>query len=270
MAVVIRILSAEIHTFEIVFFRNLFGFIVVSPFFIRLGLDGIKTTKLPHYLLRGVGQTAAQTSFFFGLTMTSMAVAMTLSMTQGLFVAIGAVLILSEPSVAGRWVAVLLGLVGAVMITQPGVTGVDIGAVLVLCSSIGYASVQLNTKVLTRTEPIAAVIAWTLVVSVPTSLVFALFVWTWPTPTQLFWLFTIGLLGTAGSAMAGQAYKIGEMTVIAPVLYVRLIWAGLFGFLLFDEIPGALVWTGASMIVLAGLYMSRSEMRRARANRGAA
>jgi drug/metabolite transporter (DMT)-like permease len=264
MATLIRIVSSELHTFEIVFFRNLFAFLVVLPFFLRLGLHGMRTTKLPTYFARSAGQVAAQTAFFFGISLTALAVAVTLSMAQGIFVAIGAIIILAEPSVVGRWIAIGLGLFGVIVMMRPSVEGIDTGALLVVLSSMGYAAVQLNTKVLTRTERVPSVMAWTLIISVPVSFGIALFVWTWPTADQLFWLFMIGLFGAAGNATATLGFKIGEMTAVAPMMYVRLIWAALFGLLIFGETPDVFTLIGSVMIVAAGIYLSQGERHRAR------
>lgn len=95
----------------------------------------------------------------------------------------------------------------------------------------------------------------------------ASFVWVWPSPEQFFWLVMIGVLGTAGNATMTRAFKIGEMIAVAPVWYVRLIWAAILGYLLFAEVPATATWTGAAMIIGAGIYLSRLEVRRARAVR---
>jgi len=263
MMSIVRWISVDIHPVEQVFFRILFGLAAVMPFFVRGGWSGMRTTKIAHYTGRAIVQTAAMACFYLGLSTIPLAIATTLSMTNAIFVSLGAILLLGEPSVLGRWFAVLAGFAGTVIVLNPDVEGMNFGALVVVISAVGYATTQIHAKIMTRTEPIPHVIAWTLIIAAPLSLLAALFFWTWPTPEQWFWLAMIGILGTAGNATMTRAYKIGEMNAVAPVWYVRLIFAAILGFILFAEVPGAAVWIGAALIIAAGIYLSRLEARRA-------
>jgi drug/metabolite transporter (DMT)-like permease len=281
MIAVIRSLASEIHPIETVFFRALMGLVVILPFFLRNGLDAARTDKLPIFGLRACIQVAAQLCYFFGVSIVPMAAAMSLGMTHAIFVAAGAVIFLGEPSVPKRWFAVIWGFIGALVIIRPDgkffadlihfrldagieTASVELGAILVVLATVGYATITVHAKVLTRTEPVPNVIAWTLLFAAPISLIFASFFWEWPTMEQLFWLFMVGALGTLGNASMTRAFKIGEMTVLAPVMYIRLIWAALLGFIFFSELPSAWTWSGAAMIASAGIYLSRLEHRRAK------
>ncbi|MDP6429795.1 MAG: DMT family transporter [Rhodospirillales bacterium] len=268
MMTIIRWIAAEIHPVEQVFFRILFGLVAVLPFFLAGGLAGMRTTKFGHYGARALIQGSAMAFFYLGLSLIPLAIATTLSMTNAIFVSIGAVLVLRETSVMGRWIAVLAGFAGTVIVINPDIEGINFGALVVVVSAAMYAGLQIHAKLLTRTEPIPHVIAWTLIIAVPFSLLAASFVWVWPSPEQFFWLVMIGVLGTAGNATMTRAFKIGEMVAVAPVWYVRLIWAAILGYLLFAEVPATATWIGAAMIVGAGIYLSRLEVRRARAERG--
>jgi drug/metabolite transporter (DMT)-like permease len=267
MMTIIRWISTDIHPVEQVFFRILFGLAAVMPFFVRGGWQGMRTTKLAHYTGRAVVQAAAMAFFYIGLATIPLAIATTLSMTNAIFVSIGAVLLLREPSVLGRWLAVLAGFAGTVVVIDPDIDGMHIGAIAVVASAVGYAATQIHAKIMTRTEPIPHVIAWTLIIAAPFSLVAATLFWTWPTPEQWFWLVMLGVLGTAGNATMTRAYKIGELAAVAPMWYVRLIWVAIIGFVLFGEVPGTAVWIGAALIIGSGIYLSRLEMRRAAADR---
>ena len=266
MMSIVRWISADIHPVEQVFFRILFGLAAVTPFFVCGGWAGMRTTKIAHYTGRAIIQAAAMALFYIGLATIPLAIATTLSMTNAIFVSLGAVLLLREPSVLGRWFAVLAGFAGTVIVINPDIEGMNIGALVVVLSAVGYAATQIHAKILTRTEPISHVIAWTLIIAAPFSLLAALFFWTWPTPEQWFWLAMIGILGTAGNATMTRAYKIGEMNAVAPVWYVRLIFAAILGFILFAEVPGVAIWIGATLIIGAGIYLSRLEVRRAAAS----
>ena len=265
MTAIVRWIAAAIHPVEQVFFRVLFGLAAVLPFFVRGGWQGMRTTKIANYTGQAAAQVAAMMFFYVGLAAIPLAIATTLSMTNAIFVSIGAVILLREASVLGRWIAVLAGFAGTVIVINPDVEGMNFGAAVVVASAVLYAATQIHAKILTRTEPIPHVIAWTLIIAAPFSALAAAFFWTWPTAEQYFWLVMIGVFGTAGNATMTRAYKIGEMNAVAPIWYVRLIFAAILGFFLFAEVPGTAVWAGAALIIGAGIYLSRFEMRRAAA-----
>ncbi len=274
MAAIIKWLAGTVHPLEMVFFRNLFGLAVVLPFFFRNGSGSLNMRRAPIFLLRGIVQVSAQTSFYFGIVLATLAAAVTLSMTQGFILAVGAVVFLGEPSQFRRWLAVIAGMAGALMVVRPdaGLFAVFVdgettdlralGAALVVLSTVGYAALSLNGKVLVRTLPIPGIITGTLLFSTPLSFIAASFVWTWPTLFELAVLAAMGGLGTAGNAALTRALKLGDVTILAPLLYVRLVWGALFGFVLFAELPDLWTAIGAALIIGAGVYMSRLDSNR--------
>lgn len=274
MAAIVKWLAGTIHPLEMVFFRNLFGLAVVLPFFFRSGLGSLNMRRAPIFLIRGVVQASAQTSFYFGIVLATLAAAVTLTMTQGFLLAIGAVIFLGEPSQLKRWLAVIAGMAGALMVARPDASLLAVfldgettdlralGAALVVLSTVGYAALSLNAKVLVQTLPIPGVITGTLLFSTPLTFIAASFVWTWPSLLELVALAAMGGLGTAGNATLTRALKMGDVTILAPLIYVRLVWGALFGFVLFAEIPGPWTALGAALIIGAGVYMSRLESNR--------
>ena len=274
MAAIVKWLAGTIHPLEMVFFRNLFGLAVVLPFFLGNGWGSLDMRRAPIFLIRGMVQASAQTLFYFGIVLATLAAAVTLTMTQGFILAIGAVLFLGEPSQLKRWLAVIAGMAGALMVARPdaGLLAVfldgettdlrALGAALVILSTVGYAALSLNAKVLVRNLPIPSVITGTLLFSTPLTFIAASFVWTWPSLFELVALAAMGGLGTAGNATLTRALKMGDVTILAPLIYVRLLWGALFGFVLFAEIPGPWTAVGAALIIGAGVYMSRLEPNR--------
>lgn len=264
MLAIIRGISKDIHFTEIVFFRVGMGLIVLLPMFWKGGLVSMRTKHLWRYTYRAALQAAAMASYYLGLTLLPLAVGVTLAQTTAIFIAIIAIWILAEPSVLGRWLVIALGLSGMLVIIRPSFEGVDYGGLLVVLSSLLYAIYQVDAKVLSRTEPVTLIVFWTMVLATPMALLAALFFWVWPSPEQLLWLFVIGVTGTLGNWSMTMAYKIGEMTAIAPVAYTQLVWAALIGFVAFGEIPDVWTWTGAAMIAAAGIILSRMEAKRAK------
>ena len=140
MHALVRYVSAEMHPFEIAFFRNLFGLVAVLPLLPRVGLRGLRTKQLGLMLLRGGLGLAAMLAWFYGLSVVPIAEATALSFTAAIFGSLGAVLVLGERMRLRRWSAVLFGVLGALIILRPGLVAVDPGALIVLFSSLCWAS----------------------------------------------------------------------------------------------------------------------------------
>ena len=117
----------------------------------------------------------------------------------------------------------------------------------------------MQDKSLARTEGTATIVAYMSLLMTPITLIPALFVWQWPTAGQFALLAAIGGLGSLGHLCFVQAYKFADVSVVEPVIFTRLIWAALIGFLLFGEVPGVWVWIGGGTIVAATSYIARRE-----------
>jgi drug/metabolite transporter (DMT)-like permease len=264
MTAIVRGLRHDFHFTEVVFFRLAFGVFAMAPVLVKGGLAGMKTARVGRYVYRAGLQGAAMACYYLGLALLPLAMGVSLYNLTAIFIAVIAIFVLGEPSVLGRWLVVALGLGGALVVVRPTFEGVDFGALLVIASCLLYAIYQVDAKVLSRTEPVPLIVFWTMVLSAPMALAVAVFFWTWPSLEQLFWLFIMGTSGTFANWAMTQAYKIGEMTAIAPVSYTQMVWAGVFGFLVFSEVPDLYMWIGAAMIAAAGILLSQMEARRAR------
>lgn len=258
---VAKLLSENVHPIEIVCFRNAFTLLVLLPMFWRGNLAGLKTPRWRMHTVRGVIQCGSVIALFVGISMIPLAEATALSATSPLFAALGAMVLLSEPVRPRRCLAIVAGLVGMALILRPGFETVNVGALLIVGSAILFAAGKTMAKSLARTEPSPVVVAYSALVVAPVSLAAATFVWTWPTLEQLAWLLVIGVVGTVAQLTMVQAYRHADMTVVEPLSYLRLLWAALFGMLLFAEFPDAWTWAGAAVIAISATVLVRAELR---------
>jgi drug/metabolite transporter (DMT)-like permease len=261
MHAVIRHLSKDLHPFEVAFFRNLFGFFALTPFFLRGGRAVFRTGVLHLHALRGLLQVGAMLSFFFAVSVTPLAKVSALSFTAPLFAAIGAVLLLRERLRLSRFAALAAGFVGALAIVRPGVAPIDFGALLVLGSSAVWAVCMLVIKLLARTESSVTITAYMGVFLTPLSGIAALFVWRWPSPEHLIWFIVMGGLGTFAHLAFSQAFKEADATAVLPFDFTRLIWASLLGFWLYAEVPEFWTWAGGALIFASATYIAIHEAR---------
>ncbi len=262
MHAMVRHVSADLHPFEIAFFRNLFGLMVMLPWLIRAGRAGLVSRQPGLQALRAMVVLVAMLSWFYGLSVVPIAQATALSFTAAIFGSLGAVLFLGERMRLRRWTAVLIGFAGTLLILRPGWAAVDTGVLIVLLAAVSWGASVVIIKVLARTDSSITIVAWVTIALTVLSLPAALMFWTWPTPTQLGWLILIGALGSAGHLSMTQALKLSdEATAVLPVDYIRLVWTSLIGYLAFAEVPDIWVWVGGSTIFASTVYIAYREAK---------
>jgi len=261
MYALIRNLGQDIHVFELIFFRNLFGLIVLVPFIWRLRRS-LSRPKRPGLIFwRGSFQTVSSCLWYFGVTVIPLASAAAIMLIEPIVASVLAIIIFKEPSRLGRWVAVAVGGLGALIIIRPGYVDVSMGAAAVLMAAVLWSCFQLMGKVHSREEPVAVVIAYSSALTVPLSLIPALFFWVTPTLEQFAGLILLGAVATFGYYCITSAYKVGDVTVVSPLTFMRLIFASIVGYVAFSEIPDLWVWVGALVVVGSVTYLARLEVK---------
>ena len=261
MNVSVREVAADIHVFEIAFFRNLFGVLIFLPLLFRTEANPFRTRKFGLLTLRAILNTVAMLAFFYALTLIPLTDVTALSFTTPLFASMLAIVILREPMSGRRWIGLGVGLLGALVILRPGFQVIGLGSLMVLLSSGVWACALMCIKVLARTESALTIALYAALMQVPVAFVASLFVWVWPSWWQLGLLAIIGGLGGFAQLCLSQAFRDADTTLVLPVDFTKLIWAGLAGFLLFGEIPD--IWTvlGAAVVFGAVFYMAGQDRR---------
>ena len=250
-----------LHPFEIAFFRNIFGLVVLLPLLWNVGFSTLRTTRFSLHLTRAVLQVFSMMMFFSALKISPLADATALSFLAPLFATIGAILFLGEKAKIRRWTALAVGFAGALIILRPGFQGISLGLVLVMGASAIWGGAMLIIKSLAKTDSSISIAAYMGILMTPMSLIPALYVWRTPTPEEFVGLFIIGAFGSIGHVMLAQAFKEAEATAILPLDFTRLIWAAIVGYLLFAEVPGLWTWVGGGLIFSAATYVAYRETR---------
>jgi len=261
----VKHLAQDMHTFEVAFFRTVFGLLALSPWFLKHGIGMLRTTKLGLHGVRALLQTVSALGFFYALGVAPLAQVTALQFASPLFATLLAVLFLGERISYRRWSAILFGFAGTYVIIRPE-AGLDLGSVAVLISAAAWALTLIVIRVLGRTESSITTTMYMYLLMTPLTLVAALPNWVWPTLTQYGWLFLVGLTGSYAHVLMAQALKEGETNVVTPVEFAKLLWATLFGYLLFSELPDLYVFAGAGMIILSACYIAyrENQLRRQR------
>lgn len=259
MHAAVRYLSAELPPIQIAFFRNFFGMIIFLPLVWQNGFGFLHTKRFPLHLLRGVLNVVAMFAFFTALSLTPLARVNALAFTAPLFAAMLSVVILRERFRARRWAAIVLGFIGTLVILRPGLATVDLGSWLVLFSAGVWGFTMIVIRILGRTESSMTTTGYMNLLLSLLSLGPALYVWQMPQGAAWFWLLVIGISGTASQLALAEALKVAETTAIMPFDFLKIIWAAMFGFLLFAEIPDLFIWIGAAIIFASTFYIAWRE-----------
>ena len=225
----VRFVSADLPPFQIVFFRNLFGLAFLVPLLLGAGFAQMRTRRLGLHALRGLVNIAAMMMYFTALSITPLAKATALSFTAPIFAAVLSVVFLGERFRLYRWIAILVGFLGMLIILRPGFVTLELGALLAVGAAVLWAVAMILIKLLSRTESSVAIVAWMGIFLCAFSIGPALWVWQTPTLSNLIWLAFIGLCGSIAQVTLSQSFKETEPTAVLPLDFLKLIWATLLG-----------------------------------------
>ncbi len=262
MIACVRYISADLHGFQVAFFRVFFGFIAFLPVLLRYGIEPMRTQRFGLHALRAVFHSGATLLFFFGLSLSPLAKVTALFFSAPLFATLLALVLLGEAVRMRRLAALLIGFAGTIVIVRPDVTTFDVGALMILGGAASWGAALIVIKVLSRTEASLTTNIYSTVLVSPFCFLAALPFWQTPTLAQLGLMAVMAGLGTGGFLLFTQAFKEAEVTVLAPVNFTGLIWSAIFGYFAFAEIPDAWTWVGGAMIFSATSYIAYRERRR--------
>ena len=278
--VTIKLLSDELALLQILFLRSLVALVPICWLVHREGgWRGFHTRHPVLNAVRGCLIVTCYSSFYMALAVLPLADAMTLFYTNPLFVTALSVPILGEIVGPRRWLALLVGFMGVLVVVQPGATEMEPAMILGIFSALAYSATCLLTRHMATSEGGAGMSFHTtifmIVVSGAAGLLFgdgsfdlidhpsaAFMLRAWPMPDAAQWMLilVIGLIAGVGFYCLSQAYRLGRASVVAPFEYSSLPLAVLWGWVFWASIPTWTTILGSALIVGSGLYIIRREM----------
>ncbi|MEE3000366.1 MAG: DMT family transporter [Pseudomonadota bacterium] len=259
--VAVRMAADDMHPFVILFFRSAIGVLLLSHILLGKNFNWYPRSQFNWHLLRGILQVTGLLCLYTAIAITPLATVIALAFITPLFTSIGGIVFMSEPSRLNRWIAVFLGLCGALIIIRPGLGSVSIGILLVIGYTIQQAALNLTAKKLTAYENVSNIVAWMTLLSTPIALLPALFVWSWPDLWGWFLLFINAACSTVAHLATTQAYRMADITIADPMIFFRLIAGAFLGYFFFAEIPDMWVWAGSAVIIVAATLLSRDNFK---------
>jgi drug/metabolite transporter (DMT)-like permease len=261
MTILVRQLSADYSSFEILFFRNLVSVCILLPLAMRSGLSSLKTQRLPLHSLRALLSYIGVLLLFYGIANIPLPDVTALSFTQPLFVVVLAALILKEAVNGARWIAVIAGFVGLLVIVRPGVVAVELATVLVLLSAFSYAVSNICVKRLMTTDTANQSVFYFNLLMLPIALVPALFVWVTPALADLPLFVAIGVNGTIAVYAYARSFTLADASAVMPFDFLRMPMAATAAFLLFSETGDIWTWVGSVIIFASSYFLARSSSK---------
>ncbi|MHA6317007.1 DMT family transporter [Altererythrobacter sp. CAU 1778] len=247
---------------DILFWRQVPTIVLVLCWLAMRGqLGRLRTERPGSHGRRAVYGVIGMVLNFGAVTLLPLAEATTLNFTSAIWAVILSSLLLKEAVGRYRWAAVLLGFIGVVVITQPGHSPIPLfGAAVGLGAAFMIALISIQIRDLGRTEEPLTVVFYFALFSVP--MLLPVLLWQGApahSPYQWALLAALGLTGLLGQLLLTASLRYGSVASVIVMDYSALIWATLFGFLLFDRLPSSTTWLGAPMVVLAGLIIAWRE-----------
>lgn len=258
MTIAIRYASQTIPTAEVAFFRNFFGLLVLLPIILRRSRALPRTRHVGRYFVRTAVGLGSMLCAFWAIGNLPLSQAVSLAYATPLFVTIAAALWLGETVRIRRWMAVVAGFIGILVILRPGAEFTP-GMLVALMGALLAGLVAIQMKQLSRLDAPDTIVFYTYVFWVPMSLLPALWQWTWPGATAWIWLVATGVLGTLGQLLWTRALQLGEVSALQPISFMQLPIVVLFAWWLFAESVDLWTMVGAGIVLGANGYIAHRE-----------
>jgi drug/metabolite transporter (DMT)-like permease len=259
-ALIVKLLGQRLDPFEIAFFRCIFGLLAVLPFL--SGTRGWTISGKPWmHVLRSIVGVSGMFCGFYAITHLPLATATAISFTKPLFLIVLAVIFLGEVVRWRRWTATGVGFLGVLIVLRPGSEAFSFAMLIALLGSFLIADVTVLVKKLSETDRNVTILFYFGVITTLVSAVPAVFVWQMPNLFEWPLLVLIGATAALGQYFSLRSFRIAEATAVMPFDYTRLLFAGLFGYIFFAEVPDGWTLLGIAILIASTLYIAQREMR---------
>lgn len=250
---------------EIAWIRFLVFVVILLPIVLAPASGNpMRSTRPLLQVFRGLGLLCSSIFFIMALGYLPIAEATATGFISPLFVTGLSVLFLGEKVGLRRWTATIAGLLGVLIIVRPGTAAFQPGTIFPIISALGWATALVLTRKISGADRAITTMAFSAITGFLVLSVIVPFYWIVPSWTQIALGVGIGVAATVGHWIVVLAFRYADASVLAPFSYVQLVWVTLIGFFLFGEVPDAVTFVGAAIIIASGVYTAhRERVRRA-------
>lgn len=258
--VLAKTMGLQINLLVILFLRYFISLFFIVPVVLYLGVGVLKTERPGVHALRATISVTAQLLVYYALINMYVADVTAIGFTRPLFVTFLAVWFLSETVGWRRWVATGIGFAGVFIMVGPAASEVNYAAAgAALLGTLMFGVAMVMVRRFAPTEPPIRFVFYYHLGGAVLALGPAIYFWETPTLVEFGFIVAIALTSTIAMTCGIRAYSVGEVSIVGPVEYVRLLFAAVLGYVVFAETPGMNTWVGATVIIAATLYIARYE-----------
>ena len=246
---------------QVIFFRGFFGLVLYYFVIPKERLKDFYYTKRPilHFSRCFFGLIALL-SIFIALRNLPLATVVSITFAVPIFTTIFSILFLSEKVGFFRWLAVIVGFIGIVVISEPGLSALNIYYIFPFIFVLGLSYVAISIRQLSSTEPVWLISLYFSVAITLAGLFTIPYGWLIPNLKDLILLSFIGIFGGVANLWLSQSYKFAEVSLVTPLKYLALVFAIIFGYLIWDEIPTIKTLIGATLVIVSSIIIFRREI----------
>jgi len=247
---------------QVLFFRGLFG---MMPIFFLIPkeryFDFYKTNRSILHFKRCFAGLIAIVAIFIALRELPLATVVSITFAAPIFTTILSIFFLNEKVGFYRWMAVLVGFIGIIIISEPGYSSLNLYYIYPIIFCLGLSYVAITIRQLSSTEPV-----WLIGLYFSFSIMIMSFFslitheWILPNLKDLFLLSMVGILGGLANLWLTQSYKFSEVSLVTPLKYLALVFGIIFGYLIWDEVPTIKTLIGAGLVIISSIIIFRREI----------
>jgi drug/metabolite transporter (DMT)-like permease len=251
---------------EVLFTRVFISFLVFGAFLIpTAGFAVFRTRRPVAHVMRSASQATSQSLLLIAISMMPLASAIAISFAAPLFATLASLFFLKEPVGGPRWIVLIVGLAGVLIITNPGADTFQVGALYALGNAVLFGTVTAGVRGMTSTESAETLTIWQLLLL---SVFYGLtlpFAFVMPTWADMPLIVGNGVTNMLGQYWWTRGLHLAPTSAVVPFQYLSLVWAMIFGFAVWGDVPTAGLLLGSAIVVGSGLFLLLSEQRRRKA-----
>jgi len=257
----VRYLSDTYTTFEIAFFRQALGILVASVWVWRAGLVALRTTVLHLHIFRAILGYGGVLTGYYAVRLISIADAQALQFTLPFFTFVFAAWALKETIRAHRIVATIVGFAGALIIIRPGFVDANLGMLIALSASALFAGSDVTNRYLSGRDSVGAIVFYGFAIQMPIGLVASIPGWVTPSLAEFPLIIVFAASAVVSHWCLTRSFAVAEASLVSPVLFLRLPFVALIGFVFFDQVTDLWTWIGAAIMIASTIYSTRVDAR---------
>jgi len=250
-----KFLTDTFHPTQVIWFRQLGLLLGVLILLVIKGSAILKTQQPVLQVTRGVLAIFSAVLFVYAIKYAALADAVAVSFVAPFFLTILGALVLKETVGINRWMAVIVGFIGALIIIRPGSDAVHPAVLLVVLAAALFAMRQIIGRLLADTDKTTTTVAYTAIIGSALISLPLPFIWQSPiSGAQIGIICSMTILAAIAEVMVIRSLEVAEAVVLAPIHYSLIIWGTIYGYLVFGHLPDRWTWLGTAIIVCAGLF----------------